>query len=83
MSRETEISAFSRGETMWDLTRLMERPELKEFGLGYRPNEKLVESTIKFVPKERVQIKMAGRITLKEDVEMIPNITFKVVEDKK
>jgi NADH-quinone oxidoreductase subunit I len=83
MSRETEISAFSRGETMWDLTRLMERPELKEFGLGYRPNEKLVESTIKFVPKERVQIKMAGRITLKEDVEMIPNITFKVADDKK
>jgi NADH-quinone oxidoreductase subunit I len=83
MSRETEISAFSRGETMWDLTRLMERPELKEFGLGYRPNETLVESTIKFVPKERVQIKMAGRITLKEEVEMIPNITFKVTDDKK
>jgi NADH-quinone oxidoreductase subunit I len=83
MSRETEISAFSRGETMWDLTRLMERPELKEFGLGYRPNEKLVESTIKFVPKEKLKNKMAGRITLKEDVEMIPNITFKVVDDKK
>src|ERR1044071_1089314 len=45
MSRETEISAFTRGETMWDLVRLMERPELKEFGLGYRTNETLVENT--------------------------------------
>jgi NADH-quinone oxidoreductase subunit I len=83
MSRETEISAFARGETMWDLTRLMERPELQEFGLGYRPNETLVESTVKFVPKAKVQIKMAGRITLKEEVGMIPNITFKVTDDKK
>src|SRR5689334_25156857 len=82
MSRETEISAFSRGETMWDLMRLMERPELKEFGLGYRPNETLVESTVKFVPKERVLTKLAGRVTLKEDVEMIPNVTYKVQKDE-
>jgi NADH-quinone oxidoreductase subunit I len=83
MSRETEISAFSRGETMWDLMRLMERPELQEFGLGYRPNETLVESTIKFVPKPKVQIKMAGRITLKEEVKMIPNVTYQVTDDEK
>ena len=76
MSRESEISAFSRGETMWDLTRLMKRPELPEFGLGYRPNEELVESVLAFEPKEKEKKAMAGRITLKEDVDMIPNITF-------
>ena len=76
MSRESEIAAFSRGETMWDLTRLMKRPELPEFGMGYRPNEELVESFLAFEPKAKEKKQMAGRITLKEDVEMIPNITF-------
>src|SRR5215813_13038203 len=50
MSRETEISAFNRGETIWGIERLMKRPELPEFGLGYRPNQKLVDSTLAFVP---------------------------------
>ena len=77
MSRETEISAFSRGETMWDLVRLMKRPELPEFGLGYRPNQELVESQLAFELKHKEAKPMAGRVTLKEDVEMIPNITFK------
>ena len=81
MSRETEISAFTRGETMWDLVRLMERPELKEFGLGYRPNQTLVESMVKFIPTEKALKKLPGRVTLKEDVEMIPNVTFKVDEE--
>jgi NADH-quinone oxidoreductase subunit I len=81
MSRESEISAFSRGETMWDLVRLMERQELQEFGLGYRPNETLVDSKVKFVPKDKVLKKLAGRITLKEDVEMIPNVTYRVDEE--
>lgn len=76
MSRETEISAFSRGETMWDLVKLMKRPELPEFGLGYRPNQELVESQLAFEPKKKEVKAMAGRVTLKEDVEMIPNITF-------
>src|ERR1044071_1577983 len=52
MSRETEISAFTRGETMWDLVRLMERPELKESGLGYRPNQELFDSTLAFPPNK-------------------------------
>lgn len=76
MSRETELCAYSRGETMWDIKRLMSRRELPEFGLGYRPNEKLVDSTIKFTPKVKEKKKLAGRVTLKEDVEMIPNVTF-------
>src|SRR5215208_6026719 len=76
MSRETEICAYTREETLWDLKRLMSRPELPEFGLGYRPNQKLVDSTLAFIPKEKVQKKMAGRVTLKEDVEMIPHVTF-------
>lgn len=77
MSRESEISAFSRGETMWDLVRLMKRPELPEFGLGYRPNQELVESQLAFEPKHKEAKPMTGRVTLKEEVEMIPNITFK------
>ena len=82
MSRETEICAFTREETLWDLKRLMSRPELPEFGLGYRPNQQLVDSKLAFVPKEKVQRKMAGRVTLKEDVEMIPHVTFDPNEKK-
>jgi NADH-quinone oxidoreductase subunit I len=76
MSRESEISAYTREETLWGIDRLMKRPELPEFGLGYRPNQTLVDSTLAFVPKERVQLKMAGRVTLKEKTEMIPHLTF-------
>jgi NADH-quinone oxidoreductase subunit I len=76
MSRETEICAFTREETIWGIERLMKRPELPEFGLGYRPNQELVDSTLAFTPKPPVQIKMAGRITLKEKATMIPHVTF-------
>jgi NADH-quinone oxidoreductase subunit I len=81
MSRETEISAFTREETLWDLDQLMHRKTLPEYGLGYRPNENLVESRLTFVPKERVIRQLAGRITLKEDVEMIPHVTFEPDKD--
>src|SRR5262249_24722920 len=81
MSRETEICAYSRGETMWDIKRLMGRSELPEFGLGYRPNAALVDSTIKFTPKQKEKKRLAGRVTLKEDVEAIPNVTFDPAED--
>lgn len=76
MSRETEICAYTREETLWDIKRLMSRPQLPEFGLGYRPNENLIESRLAFVPKEKIKKRLAGRVTLKEDVEMIPHITF-------
>ncbi len=81
MSRELEICAYTREETMWDIKRLMSRPELPEFGLGYRPNDKLVDSTIKFVPLKKKKTKLAGRVTLKEDVEMIPHVTFDPTKD--
>ena len=81
MSRELEICAYTREETMWDIKRLMNRPELPEFGLGYRPNDKLVDSTIKFVPLKKKKTKLAGRVTLKEDVEMIPHVTFDPTKD--
>ena len=76
MSRETEICAFTREETVWGIERLMKRPELPEFGLGYRPNQELVDSKLAFVPKERVPIRLAGRVTLKEKATMIPHVTF-------
>lgn len=81
MSRESEISAYTRGETVWGIERLMKRKELPEFGLGYRPNQQLVDSKLAFVPKERVQKPLAGRITLKEDATMIPHVTFEPDED--
>jgi NADH-quinone oxidoreductase subunit I len=81
MSRELEICAYTREETMWDIKRLMSRPELPEFGLGYRPNDKLVDSTVKFVPLTKKKTKLAGRVTLKEDVEMIPHVTFDPTKD--
>jgi NADH-quinone oxidoreductase subunit I len=76
MSRETEITAFSRGETIWGIERLMKRQELPEFGLGYRPNQELVDSTLAFTPKPPDPKPMAGRVTLKERATMIPHITF-------
>jgi NADH-quinone oxidoreductase subunit I len=76
MSRETEICAYSRDETVWGIKRLMQRPELAEFGLGYRPNAQLVDSRLAFVPKEKLRREMAGRVTLKEEAEVIPHITF-------
>ncbi len=82
MSRESEICAFTREETLWGIDRLMNRPELPEFGLGFRPNEKLVDSTLAFVPKERVAIKMPGRVTLKEKATMIPHVTFEPEQQK-
>jgi NADH-quinone oxidoreductase subunit I len=76
MSRQTEICEYSREGTVWGIERLMKRPELAEFGLGFRPNETLVDSHLAFVPKEKLKKHMAGRVTMKEDVEMIPHLTF-------
>lgn len=81
MSREQELCAYSREDTMWDIKRLMSRRELPEFGLGYRPNETLVDSTIKFEPVKKEKKKLAGRVTLKEDVGMIPYVTFDPTKD--
>jgi NADH-quinone oxidoreductase subunit I len=81
MSRETEICAFTREETMWDIKRLMKRPELQEFGLGFRPNDKLVDSRVLFEIKHKVRKEMPGRVTLKEDAEMIPHVTFDPNQD--
>jgi NADH-quinone oxidoreductase subunit I len=83
MSRETEICAYSRNETIWDLKKLTSRRELPEFGLGYRPNQQLVDSKVAFVPKERVLKKLTGRVTLKEDATMIPHVTFEPEESDK
>src|SRR5689334_4878591 len=76
MSRETELSAFSREETIWGIEQLMKRPQLPEFGLGYRPNQELVDSTLAFTPKRPEPKPMAGRVTLKEPATMVPHITF-------
>ena len=76
MSRETEICAFTREETIWGIERLMKRPELSAFGLGDRPNQQLVDSTLAFTEKKQEQIQMAGRVTLKEKATMIPHVTF-------
>lgn len=83
MSRQTEICAYSRDETIWDLKKLTSRRELPEFGLGYRPNQQLVDSRVAFVPKERVLKKLTGRVTLKEDATMIPHVTFEPEESDK
>jgi NADH-quinone oxidoreductase subunit I len=76
MSRQTEICAYSRSETIWDINKLMKRPELPEFGLGFRPNDKLVDSQLAFELKDKRQEPVPGRVTLKEKAEMIPHITF-------
>ena len=82
MSRQTEICEYTREGTIWNIDRLMRRPEIAEFGLGFRPNDELVESTLAVAPKEKPRKTMAGRVTLKEDVEMIPNITFDPHKDQ-
>jgi NADH-quinone oxidoreductase subunit I len=82
MSRQSEISSYTREETLWGIDRLMKRPELAEFGLGFRPNDKLVDSTLAFVPKERVTKQLAGRVTLKEKATMIQHVTFEPEQQK-
>jgi NADH-quinone oxidoreductase chain I len=82
MSRETEICAFTREETVWGIERLMKRPELPEFGLGYRPNQQLVDSVLAFTPIEPERKQLAGRVTLKEKATMIPHVTFEPKTDK-
>jgi NADH-quinone oxidoreductase subunit I len=37
MSKEYEMAAFTREDTIYDLTRLMYRKSAEEWGLGYRP----------------------------------------------
>lgn len=74
MSREMELCAYSREETMWDIERLMKRPELPEFGLGYRPNETLVDSKVLFMPSPKQRKSMPGIVTMKEDVKVIPHL---------
>src|SRR5262245_18990668 len=76
MSRQSEICALGRDETVWGIARLMRRPELKEFGLGFRPNQVLVDSTLSVTPDKKAAERMPGRITLKESVDMIPHVTF-------
>ena len=82
MSREMELCAYSRKETMWNIERLMRRPELPEYGLGYRPNETLVDSVVAFEPKVKERKSMAGCVTLKEDVEMIPHLVLEQHPEK-
>jgi len=82
MSRQTEICEYSREGTIWGMERLMRRPELAEFGVGFRPNDELVESRLSVAPKDKPRIKMPGRVTLKEDVQMIPNVTFDPHKDR-
>ncbi|HYM01088.1 MAG TPA: hypothetical protein VEZ90_19170, partial [Blastocatellia bacterium] len=58
------------------IDRLMRREELPEYGLGFRPNQQLVDSKLAFTPREKKPERLAGRVTLKEKVEMIPHVTF-------
>ena len=81
MSRQSEICALGRDETVWGIDRLMHRPELKEFGLGFRPNQTLVDSMLAVTPDEKEAQRMPGRITLKESVAMIPHVTFNPTKD--
>ena len=74
MSRQMEICEYGREETIWDLTRLMSRPELPEFGLGLRPNDKLVDSRLAFEPRVKKKEQLSGSVTLKEKARMIPHV---------
>jgi NADH-quinone oxidoreductase subunit I len=37
MSKQHELSMYSRSESVWDIQQLSRRPEIKKFGLGYHP----------------------------------------------
>ncbi|MGH9760052.1 MAG: NuoI/complex I 23 kDa subunit family protein [Blastocatellia bacterium] len=81
MSRQTEICEYTREGTVWGIDKLMRREELPEYGVGFRPNQELVDSKLAFTPHNKEQVRMAGRVTLKEKVEMIPHVTFEPKEN--
>src|SRR5262249_45592208 len=37
-SRQSELAAYTRPETVWGIDKLKDRKELPEYGPGYRPN---------------------------------------------
>lgn len=39
MSKQHELAMFTREDSVWGIQRLSNRPEIKKFGLGYRPYE--------------------------------------------
>ncbi|MEW6731894.1 MAG: NADH-quinone oxidoreductase subunit I [Acidobacteriota bacterium] len=57
MSRQSELAAYSRPETVWGIDKLMQRPELPQYGTGYRPNYPpqypLLESQLPFKPVQQ------------------------------
>jgi NADH-quinone oxidoreductase subunit I len=48
MSRQSELATYTRQETVWGIEKLMHRPELPQYGPGYRPNYPLLESQLPF-----------------------------------
>ena len=50
MSREHEISEYTRDTTIYGIDRLMNRPQAADMGPGYRPNYPMIESKLPFVP---------------------------------
>lgn len=55
MSKEYEMAAFTREDTIYDLTRLMFRKSLETWGLGYRPRYDALRSPAQPVehPRDR------------------------------
>ncbi len=60
MSKEYEMAAFSREDTIYDLTRLMRRKRAEEWGLGYRPRYDALRSATDSVEHARDRT-VAGR----------------------
>jgi NADH-quinone oxidoreductase subunit I len=53
MSRQSELASYTRQETVWGIDKFMHRPELAEYGPGYRPNYPLLESKLPFKVEKR------------------------------
>jgi NADH-quinone oxidoreductase subunit I len=48
MSRQAELAVYTRDQTVWGIDKFMKRPELAQYGPGYRPNYPLLESQLPF-----------------------------------
>jgi NADH-quinone oxidoreductase subunit I len=56
MSKEHHQTAADRNETIYSLEKLMERPGIEEYGVGYSPNIPFLEATLYSPSKETCEI---------------------------
>lgn len=77
MSRQTELAVYRREDTVWGIDKLMNRPELPQYGPGYRPNYPLMESQLPFnYEKKGIGDEVHPAQTVRDSDDLIPGGTM-------